>query len=194
MGTRNLTIVKSDGDYKVAQYGQWDGYPSYSGVNILNFLRNSNLQQFKKYLSNVKLLTSAQIDLLWEEIGVDVEKEHFVSIEISNKFYSLHPTLSRDLGCTILESIMEHDGAVELYNDLEFAKNSLFCEYAYVVDLDENKFEIYFGYNKEPLTEKDRFYFDGYCNDGYYPVKLKKSYDIDNLPDKDTFLHDLDDD
>lgn len=27
MGTRHLTAVVIDGDYKVAQYGQWDGYP-----------------------------------------------------------------------------------------------------------------------------------------------------------------------
>jgi len=27
MGTRNLTIVTSNGKTKVAQYGQWDGYP-----------------------------------------------------------------------------------------------------------------------------------------------------------------------
>ena len=27
MGTRNLTVVYLDGQYKVAQYGQWDGYP-----------------------------------------------------------------------------------------------------------------------------------------------------------------------
>lgn len=26
MGTRNLTIVYSNGEYKVAQYGQWDGF------------------------------------------------------------------------------------------------------------------------------------------------------------------------
>ena len=26
MGTRNLTAVFMDGEYKVAQYGQWDGY------------------------------------------------------------------------------------------------------------------------------------------------------------------------
>lgn len=27
MGTRNLTMLISDGETKVAQYGQWDGYP-----------------------------------------------------------------------------------------------------------------------------------------------------------------------
>ena len=32
MGTRNLTAVYLDGQYKVAQYGQWDGYPEGQGI------------------------------------------------------------------------------------------------------------------------------------------------------------------
>ena len=39
MGTRFLTAVFADGQYRVAQYGQWDGYPEGAGVNILHFLR-----------------------------------------------------------------------------------------------------------------------------------------------------------
>ena len=35
MGTRNLTIVYYDGDYRVAQYGQWDGYPEGAGIEVL---------------------------------------------------------------------------------------------------------------------------------------------------------------
>ena len=27
MGTRHLIAVQLDGEYKIAQYGQWDGYP-----------------------------------------------------------------------------------------------------------------------------------------------------------------------
>jgi hypothetical protein len=46
MGTRNATIVIKDNKTKVAQYGQWDGYPSGQGVTALNFLRQANLSQF----------------------------------------------------------------------------------------------------------------------------------------------------
>ena len=41
MGTRNLTAVMIDGEYKVAQYGQWDGYPSGQGLTCLHFLRET---------------------------------------------------------------------------------------------------------------------------------------------------------
>ena len=40
MGTRNLTLVKDkEGKTKVAQYGQWDGYPEGQGSTILNFIK-----------------------------------------------------------------------------------------------------------------------------------------------------------
>lgn len=43
MGTRNLTMVMVDGVYKVAQYGQWDGYPSGQGITVFIFSRNWNI-------------------------------------------------------------------------------------------------------------------------------------------------------
>ncbi len=44
MGTRNLTCVYLDGKCKVAQYGQWDGYPEGQGVTCLNFLRDEMVE------------------------------------------------------------------------------------------------------------------------------------------------------
>ena len=38
MGTRNLTMVIHKEEPKIAQYGQWDGYPSGQGSTALKFL------------------------------------------------------------------------------------------------------------------------------------------------------------
>ena len=43
MGTRNLTIVRNkEGIIRVAQYGQWDGYPEGQGITALNFIKNKD--------------------------------------------------------------------------------------------------------------------------------------------------------
>jgi len=52
MGTRNLTCVVSGGKYIIAQYGQWDGYPSGQGVTALEFLRKKGNQALLKAALN----------------------------------------------------------------------------------------------------------------------------------------------
>ena len=56
MGTRNLTLVKDkEGKTKVAQYGQWDGYPEGQGSTILNFIRSKeNRDTLAEVLKNVQ--------------------------------------------------------------------------------------------------------------------------------------------
>lgn len=117
------------------------------------------------------------------------------------KFY---PELSRDTGGDILELIM-FKNKTKLQNSLNFAADSLFCEWAYVIDLDKNTFEIYKGFNSIPLTNKDRFYFlmeeaEEIIKerkrlariDTYYPVKKIKEYDLNNLPDEEKFVEEID--
>lgn len=190
MGTRNLTIVQLNGAYKIAQYGQWDGYPSGNGLIVLNFLKTHDIEKFCDKVKHAHLVSGEELANYWLELGVDINKEQFVSMELSDQFARLHPSLHRDLGAEILEYVYEQEGKVDLKNSLEFAKNSLFCEWAYVIDLDKNTFEVYEGFNKTALDKEDRFYFNGYYDNEYYPIKLKKTYELNNLPDEETFLSD----
>ncbi|WP_437609606.1 hypothetical protein [Erwinia sp. V71] len=196
MGTRHLTCVVKDGEYKVAQYGQWDGYPSGQGVDALDFLRNMGRDKFLTSLAATYQPTEEQIAAWWKEVGHDIgSNDGWVSHDISKKYKDKHPSLSRDAGAKILQMIQDASEPVPLNLYLTFAAESLFCEWAYVVDFDKNTFEVYEGFNKQPLAKSERFY--GLTSDdssGYEPVKLKKAYSLDELPTQEEFLAELEPD
>ena len=76
--------------------------------------------------------------------------------------------------------------------------------WAYLVDLDKNKLEVYEGFNQKPITIEDRFFYlmqnslednkerkDNGSDSEYYPIRMVKSYDLNNLPLEDEFLNDF---
>ena len=55
MGTRNLTMVIQNQETKIAQYGQWDGFPDGQGITILTFLQDkSNVEKLKQIIPNIR--------------------------------------------------------------------------------------------------------------------------------------------
>ena len=189
MGTRNLTIVVLNGEYKADKYCQWDGYLEGAGLGMLDFLATKfEKTQFITNLNKLKVLTRKQVNELWVSFGKKPD-ESWVNMEVADKFKKVHPQLGRDMpGYEFLAAIQ--DGATQTIaeSDIEFVNDSLFCEYAYVVDLDKDTFEIYIGYNDKPLDKTERFYQEKPNDGGYYPVKLLKSYDLNNLPTKEDLL------
>lgn len=177
MGTRNLTVVVKDKKIKVAQYGQWDGYPSGVGKDIANFIQKKmDLRKFKKALDNSQFISDEEITALWKKAGAD--DSGLVNMIVSQKFNHTNPALSRETGASVLEIIQETGGA-QLQNSIDFAGDSLFCEWAYVIDLDKKVVEVYQGFNKTPLKKRERFYKytnPASANGGYYPVKLLAKY------------------
>jgi len=195
MGTRNLTLVVSNNQTKVAQYGQWDGYPSGQGATALGLLtkivKDGELGKFKEKVDNLKWLTDEEIEAV--NNGGDWDEKY--------------PYLSRDWGAQILEAV--HYGTLTkepgfmqpkkkvitfdilgLIDNSNFAADSLFCEWAYVIDLDKNTFEVYEGFNKETLAEGERFAsLPVDKEDGKYkPVKFVTSFDLNALPELQQFL------
>jgi len=177
MGTRNLTIVINDGKTKVAQYGQWDGYPEGQGKTILQFLKDCDLKVFKERLKKVSFLSSKKVGKLWNE---------FKTREL---FKTKYPELSRDTGAKVLQLIYEGK-AFKLLDNSKFICDSLWCEWVYVIDLDKKRFEIYTNFSQNPLTQKDRFFNVKFKKDACYPIKIVKSYTLKNLPSVRQFIKD----
>lgn len=75
-----------------------------------------------------------------------------------------------------------------------FGGDSLFCEYAYVIDFDKDVLEVYEGSNKTPTPADSRFpsgaeWLDN--GDGYEPVALVSSFLLCRLPEDDEFCAEL---
>ena len=193
MGTRHLIAVYLDGDYKIAQYGQWDGCPAGQGVKVLEFLSaEKSVDNLKLALARVRYLDPAGKD---KEFVDDYNKR-------APKFYDDPETrtdrqiewwdtyISRDLGADILTNIANsNDNEMVLKNHIDFAGDSQSCTWAYIIDLDKGTFEIYKGFNTLPLTEDARFYRSPRdVGSQYYPVKLLVSFELNNLPTIEDFL------
>lgn len=194
MGTRNLTMVIHKQETKIAQYGQWDGYPEGNGVTILNFLRSkARVKKLTNALKYVRFATAKddkKIKRFLKSIGC---KDGWMNMDQSAKYHKAFPYLSRDIGAGILELVMNsQDEEIVLRDSTDFAGESLMCEWAYVIDLDNRKLEVYSGFNKEPLAEDERFAKIP-IEEGseYVGIRCVMKYDLDNLPTKKVFLKEL---
>lgn len=167
MGTRNLTAVIKDGDYKVAQYGQWDGYPEGQGETVYYFLKGEgNLAKLAGNLDKVRWATDADFANANKIVGAT--EEGWLTLEQGQKMNELFPELSRDTCAEILELVATSERELALSDQRDFLNDSTMCEWAYVVDLDKNELRVYTsGQNK-----------------------LNATFPLDSLPEtRDDFCH-----
>ncbi|KPU43032.1 hypothetical protein OXPF_34640 [Oxobacter pfennigii] len=186
MGTRYLICVVKDNQYKVAQYGQWDGNPEGQGVSILEFLtKHIDRDLFEKNLAEkIRFGTSEELTQQWKECGADDIKN--IDSVVAERHERLFPENSDNTGSGILSIIQNTEKDLILENSLSFASNSL-CDWVYVIDLDKNTYEVYEGFNEKPLSEDERFH-NAEPIRGYYPVKHVISFDLNNLPTLEDFI------
>lgn len=207
MGTRHLIGVIMDGEWRVAQYGQWDGSPSGQGVEILKFLRELTATQYLRFREQLKRTyfgTAEEID----EAYAPYSQDGMMTLDQAEAFKrSRHGHNSRDTGADILQVVLDFEEPVGLepaparpglmlIDSRDFARDSLFCEWAYIIDLDTNTLEVYRGFNKQPVPAGERFsnvepqVYKGRVE--YYPIRLLKTYSLLDLPKTAVFEKELD--
>ena len=159
MGTRGLTVVVKDGEHRVAQYGQWDHYPTGQGTRALGFCCDhldtpEKREAFKAAVDKCRFISDDEAGKLWKACGAD--DSGWVGADVADKFEARHPQLHRDAGAKVLSMILtgkdEHGrkAGPELQDSLDFGyagNNGFGCEGIYVVDLDRNVLEVYYGYS-----------------------------------------------
>ena len=190
MGTRGLTGVVIDGQEKLA-YQQYDSYPEGVGIEVLTYLRVTMeaeaLPRLRQQARDLKVVddstppTQDDIEALAKYTNLGV------STQSTSDWYCLLREAQGKLDL-ILESGYCRDSH-------EFARDSLFCEWAYVADLDTETLEVYRGFQTSPPAQgrfKDRPPEDRESmGEKYYPIALLHSWPLADLPDEETFTKTL---
>ena len=191
MGTRGSIGVKI-GEKLFASYVHFDTYPEGLGMDVVEFCRNlkdSDIDVLIERFKHIKLVTEEDIPSV-EEQKYYMKKGFFngsVGDKSSEKWYCLLRNLQ---GVEHLVAIMNGD-CQHWIDNVEFLKDSLFCEYAYILDLNNRCLEFYEGFNKKP-DENSPLPFSQICyrdNDKYkdlenrfYPVRFKGKASFNNIP------------
>ncbi|KAI0743497.1 hypothetical protein C8Q80DRAFT_842058 [Daedaleopsis nitida] len=198
MGTRHLIIVYYRGQYHIAQYGQWDGYPGGQGLTVLHFLGDATkVSKLRSVLDRANTMlyepTDAQLDELFAEINRANKAKYSLTadpreeIELS----TAAKCVTRDTGADILEVVANATEPVPIVKSLEFLSDRVFCEWAYVVDLDEDVLEVY-GKGVEVRSGWVRFEgVEGLRNAKSLPPVVG-AWRFEELPNERSFLKSLD--
>lgn len=185
MGTRGLVGFVIDGEVKAA-YNHFDSYPSGKGIEVLRQLRGmlDSVEATRQAARKLRLVTD-DIPPTDDEIHALLPNaDTGVSTGAVTEWYVLLRELQGNLLGYLQAGVME-DGSA-------FAGDSLFCEWAYLIDLDAERFEVYRGFQKARhdqgrfanLPPDDR---DGPAHT-YWPIALVASWGFSHLPTDSSFL------
>lgn len=187
MGTRHFVGVILDGDWKVAQYGQWDGYFEGQGQTVYDFVTRPDLDvdRFKMALRALRFATD----------------EDLARVEAEPNWPEVYPWLSRNAGGEVLSMIYDAPAEqIEFLGDTRnFPLDGLFCEFAYVIDLDQDILEVYTGGHKAGTAIRGRWkdadpesiLKEAGAATQYAPVSLLRTFDLRNMPDSGNFQKEL---
>lgn len=165
MSTRGSYGFYKDGESKLT-YNHFDSYPSGLGENVLNFIKLTDDKSLENIFNSIKLV---------EDDSYPDKEEQSILKELG------YATQYRGNALKWFEIIGSHAGDLSVYsngltfmlNNNDFIKNSLFCEWAYIINLDTKEFEVYEGFQNEP--NNNRYSIEVPSESGYYSCKLLMS-------------------
>ena len=189
MGTRGIFGLRKNGKDKCS-YNHWDSYPSCLGETMVEYIQTHTLEEMNNLYDKLIMVdedfrTSQFTKFQREKYKNFMKKEDF----FSHRYGEV--CTSEDI--TMYQFLHEFQGNLKKYDEFpeidlmidsqNFIKNSLFCEWGYIINLDDNTLEIWKGFQQK--SQKNNRYG---CEkwEGYYPSKNIKKIKLEEIK-KDGF-------
>lgn len=182
MSTRGLYGIRKNGVDKCT-YNHSDSYPSWLGRKVLEFCANNTIENLEKFFNKIELVDESSKPTE-EQIKKCVEAGYYngvVSTKSVDDWYCLLRNLQGNFD--EYQNLIDDEAKTIFMTDcISFIKDSLFCEYAYIINLDDEVLEFYEGFQKE--AQKGNRYGETE-EDGYYPCKLVFAISLDEIIEAD---------
>lgn len=173
MGTRGIYGFRKNGKDKLT-YNHWDSYPSCLGNTMLEFCKDTSIDEMNNICDRI-VLVDEESKPTDEQIEVC---RSFADTSVSTGRIDDWYCLLRDLQGEPSEW-KKISGPIYMIDNHEFIKDSLFCEYGYIINLDTNKLEFWVGFQKSP-RKRNRYGCEP-DESGYYPCRMVSSYALEDI-------------
>ena len=142
MGTRGTCGYFLNGEEKVT-YNHFDSYPEELGVHVLGVIRDTDMGELRQKVEAIRLVskgskpTPDEIKKCQDANLVDTG----VSRQNLEDWYCLLRAAQGDL--------MAYCEVGLMIDGKSFLGDSVFCEWAYIINFDTNMLEVYKGFNQD---------------------------------------------
>ena len=185
MGTRGIFGFIKNGEDKLT-YNHWDSYPDGLGRNIIEFINRHSVEKLNDTFNKIVLV---------HENNPPTEQQIQICIKNGLADFSVSTREKADWYCLLrncqgnLDLLVSMEDEAYMLDNHNFIKDSAFCEYGYIINLDDNVLEYWEGFQHDP-DPSNRYGtepYEGYKNT-YYPCKLINTFSFEQLNDVDTII------
>lgn len=173
MGTRGAYGIRKGGVDKIT-YNHFDSYPACLGNDVLAVVKGKTIDELSAMFDGVTLVDESTRPT--EETFLEYVEQGSVDLGVSNQSADDWYCVLRDFqgNLSVWGNEQRH-----VIDSASFLADSLFCEWAYIVNLDDQTLEVYKGFNKNPHAPGRYAHLkDGNCNG----VALVATFPLSALP------------
>jgi len=158
-------------------YNHFDSFPEGLGREIVAFIRK--VEEDKGWATlRFKVDDLVMVDEN-AKMTEDEARKYFPRKKSFPKLPTWYEAIHNYQNGKILPAIMS--GEVNHMTDAKtLPKNSMFCHFVYIIDLNEMSFDVYIGQQKN--ADNNSYFGKDKNDEGYYPCKFVATWNLSDIP------------
>lgn len=170
MGTRGAYGFRK-GEQDKLTYNHFDSYPSGLGLTIMGFIRDNTDENMEAIFDKIQLVNESDVPTPEQAKGCEEWTNQDALNDRGGDWYCV-------LRAAQGQPEEFNKGLKFMIDNHRFIQDSLFCEHAYIINLDTKMLEYYIGYQNK---QNDNRYSCEASSSGSYACALVKSYEFEYI-------------